>query len=459
MAEKITKAERIRQMEKQALKDALQGNLNKYIDSGITPKHFSKFKTEWEWVLKTDQQYGKAPTLDSFGYEFPALVFPERIDSTELIIEQLDKEYKFNVVAPGVNDLIRAMREGRTTEGLDQFLQLVNQATNSQENGVVNLYQTATERLKKYEEAVANPQRSISYGFAEIDKVTGGLWKSDLVILAGKPGTGKTLCGLDSARCVAEQGYKVGYFNGEMDEEELGYRLDTLETHISNFAISNGKAGRDGWILEKYKESIPKIINKKSELLVLSRTSSKAKITPAYLEKFCKRYGIEVLYIDQFSLLDSPSKHRETSEIKYELVRELSIMKKRLGIPIVLLAQIKRQDKVAMKQIKDGEPKFDTSDLSQTRGLEEFGTVIIMIDQKYEKDEHGRIMMNLYFAKNRHGEKEHILTYAWNIDKGERAYIKSNKPLPEYDERTQTAPQPSLCTVQGEEEENGGIPF
>lgn len=440
MAENITKAERIIQMEKQAIKDALQGNLNKYIDSGITPKHFSKFKTEWEWVLKTDQQYGKPPTLDSFGYQFPALMFPERTDATELIIEQLDKEYKFNVVAPGVNDLVKAMREGRTTEGLDHFIALVNQANGSQESGVINLYQAAPERLKSYEESVANPQRTISYGFPEIDKLTGGLWKSDLVIIAGKPGTGKSLCGLDSARCVAGQGYKVGYFNGEMGEDELGYRLDTLETHISNFAISNGKAGRDGSILEEYRKAAPKIANKKAELIVVSRTSSSVKITPSYLEKFCKRYGIEVLYIDQFSLLDSTSRQRETSEIKYELVRELSIIKKRLGIPIVLLAQIKRQDKVAMKQIKDGEPKFDTSDLSQTRGLEEFGTVIIMIDQKYEKDEHGRIMMNLYFAKNRHGEKEHILTYAWNIDKGERSYIKSNKALPCYNNTKSSKP-------------------
>jgi replicative DNA helicase len=136
----------------------------------------------------------------------------------------------------------------------------------------------------------------------------------------------------------------------------------------------------------------------------------------------------------QFSLLDSTSKSRETSEIKYELVRDLKMIQKRLGIPIILLAQIKRQDKALMRQTKEGTPKFDTSDLSQTRGLEEFGTVVIMIDQVFDKDKQGNVMFNLYFAKNRHGEKEHILTYAWNIDKGERTYLSSNKDLPNYDD-------------------------
>lgn len=427
-----TKEEKIKQIEKQALKDALLGNLEKYIDSGIKAEHFSKFKPEWEWIIETEREYGKAPTLDSFGYQFPALEFPELSDATELIIEQLDKEYKFNIVAPGVNDLVRAMREGRTAEGLETFISLIEKANGSkQDTGAINLFAEAENRLKQYEEAIRNPQRSKTYGYEEIDRITGGIWRNDLIILAGRPGTGKSLVALESARCLANAGCKVAYFNGEMGEDEIGYRLDTLESNISNFAISNGIIGKDGNIHETYKKAAPEIAKKKAELLVLSRENSREKITPAYLERFCKRNAIDILYIDQFSLLDSASKFRETSEIRYELVRELKIVGKRLGIPIVLLAQIKRQDKALARQLKEGEPKFDTSDLSQTRGLEEFGTVVIMIEQIFERDEQGRILINLFIAKNRHGEKEHIITYAWNIDKGQRAFIKSNKPLPE----------------------------
>jgi replicative DNA helicase len=293
-----TKAEKITQMEKQAIADALTGNYDKYIDGGITPKHFSKFRQEWEWIVKTERQYGKPPTSDSFGCQFPAMELPEKTDATGLIIDQIDKEYKFNIVALGVNDLIKAMRDGRTSEGLDQFVTLVNQTNGEKESGVINLYETVTNRLKKYEDAVKNPQKAASYGFKEIDQITGGLWSSDLIILAGRAGTGKTLLAIESARCVAKQGYKVGYFNGEMDEYELGYRLDTLETHISNFAISNGKTGRDGAIFETYRQAASKIASEKAELLILNRGTSDAKITPAYLEKFCKRHKIDVLYIE-----------------------------------------------------------------------------------------------------------------------------------------------------------------
>lgn len=458
----IERAGQIVNVEKQAIADVLINGLVKYQEGKVTPQHFNKFKKEWQWIIDVNDKYGESPTLETFKYQFPALELPEKISPVELIIDQLDRQYKFNVLAPAVNDLVASMRAGRANEGLETFISIVSEESGP-EAGVIDLYKEASNRLKQYEYAVSNPEKAITYGYDEIDQITGGIWNNDFIIIAGRPGEGKSLVALDSARAVANQGYKVALFNGEMGNDELGYRLDTMESHLSNFALSNGIAGKDGQIQEKYRVAAQEIANKKAELLVLSRESSSTKITPIYLEKFCKRNEIDVLYIDQFSLLDSTSRFRETSEIRYELVRELKIVGKRLGIPIVLVAQLKRQDKGAKNNAKPGEPKFDTSDLSQTRGLEEFATVILMLEQVFERDAQGRTMLNLLFAKNRHGEREHILTYAWNIDKGERAYIKSNKPLPSYSKGNK--PKVKSTSIQWDKEElpfgddEGGLPY
>ena len=390
--------------------------------------------------------------MDTFLYEFPAIELPSKVDSTELIVEQLDREYKFSAIAPEVNNLVKAMREGRTSEGIAAFVNKAMKVGGKAKANVENLYMTAGRRLQKYKDAVKNPQKTLTYGFEQVDAITGGMWKSDLIIIAGRAGEGKTQIAIESARQVSQQGFKVAFFNGEMDNDELGYRLDTLETHVSNFCISNGKP----CVEMQYIEAIPTIINKKNELLVLSRPEDiDEKITPSYLYRYCQQNAIDVLYVDQFSLLDGESRYRTDQEVSYELVRDIKKMQKRLGIPVVLLAQIKRPDKTA--KTKEGDPKYELSDLGKTRALEEFASVVIMLDQLFEKDENGRAIINFYIGKNRHGVKNNTLTYAFDIDKGYITFLKSTMPLPKYTKVSSNVDiAPTLIETQVEE---GNLPF
>lgn len=426
------KEERDNRFEKQAIKDALSGAYYRYADAGITAEHFDKFRKEWSYIESIGSRYDGLPSIETFKEKFPAIELPETTDPTGMIIEYLDRKHKYDVLVPEVNKLVRAMQEGKVNSGIEDFVRVASQTSGRSTGQSENVFAVAQRRFDLYERRRQSPTPKITTGFAEIDRITGGMGESDLIVIAGEPGQGKSTLGIKSAYEVSQAGKRVAYFNGEMDNDEIGYKIDSFITHLSAFSMLNGRWG----IAEKYREAIQKIKEKTNELYILSRADVADKITPRFLERYCIKHKIEVLYLDQFSLLDSNSRYRTDQEVSYELVRDLKTMQKKLQIPVVLLAQIKRQDKQAKRQTKEGDPVYELSDLGKTRALEEFASVVLMLNQRYDKDERGWIPMDVWVGKNRNGQRGNLLTYVWNFDKGQVEFLKSTQPLPERDEDT-----------------------
>lgn len=412
--------------EKQAIKGALNGEFEKYQDAGISVGHFYKFRREWKYIEDIYKKFGDVPSEETFKESFPAIELPETTDPVNMIVDYLDRRYKYETLVPEVNKLVKAMQEGRVNAGLEDFVKAAAITGGRSVGSTENVFATAQRRYDLYERRRQSPSPKITTGFEEIDRITGGMGESDLIIIAGEPGQGKSTIGIKSAYEVSQAGKRVAYFNGEMDNDEIGYKIDSFITHLSAFSMMNGRWG----IADKYREAIRKIKEKKNELYILTRNDIADRITPKFLERYCIKNKIEVLYLDQFSLLDSNSKYSTDQEVSYELVRDLKTMQKKLQIPVVLLAQIKRQDKATKRMTKEGNPVYELSDLGKTRALEEFASVVLMLNQRYEKDERGWIPMDVWIGKNRNGQRGNILTYVWNFDKGEVEFLKSTQPLP-----------------------------
>ena len=104
----------------------------------------------------------------------------------------------------------------------------------------------------------------VKTGFAELDKLIGG-WErqEELATIAARPGIGKSWVLLKCAIAALEQGLNVGIYSGEMSERKVGYRFDTLVSHISNYSISKGVVD----IQNEYKNYIDSLKNKFSGCL------------------------------------------------------------------------------------------------------------------------------------------------------------------------------------------------
>jgi replicative DNA helicase len=448
--------------EKGIIADMLGGNLAFYMDAKLTPDYFGKFKKEVSYIMSIYANYGGKPSALTFKATFPAFEIPTDYDPPAMMLKAIRKKYIFQQSFPIVNELNKDMEKGDVDQGIEKFVASLQKIHGVTDNKVINVYRDVDIRYRHYEELRANPEKYITYGFPEWDTMLGGLGRADLVVIAGRAGEGKSICAIKMGMAQSLAGYRVAYFNGEMDEDEIGYRVDTLMTGISNYGMAQGKE----YVAEKYASAVVHIRETKATtgedavFLILSKNEMDDKITPKYLEKFCRQNNIDVLIIDQFSLLDSVSKMRQDSEISYELSRDIKHMQKSLKIPVVLLAQIKRQDKKQQAARKEGAPKYELSDLSKTRGLEEFASVVILLDNQYERDYRGWAVINFFFGKSRGSKaRGNTLTYAWDIDKGNIEFLKSTQPLAYAP--TSTPERPKAPPPQGklvEADEHGLVP-
>ena len=217
---------------------------------------------------------------------------------------------------------------------------------------------------------------------------------SKLIVLAGRPGMGKTALALSMARSLAERGTRVGFLSIEMDKESLA---DRMLGHIANINP----------LLFYARESLnKKAIDTLSEsagyLATLPLFVDDSECTIRDVERKCRKFkkmGCEIVFIDQLSKIRG-----RPGQTKFEQYSDncsaIALIKKELRIPIVLLCQINR----GAEQRKDARPEM--SDLKQTGMIEEDADMVLLIYRPgyYNKDV-DQSVTDIILAKNRQGAK------------------------------------------------------
>lgn len=204
----------------------------------------------------------------------------------------------------------------------------------------VTLKKSLKEVLEKYE--VINREKrhltGVPSGFPEIDALTGGFQKSDLIIIAGRPGMGKTAFALSIARNAAVEGkVPVGIFSLEMSLEQITLRLICMETNVDMHALRTGRLTPEEW------QKISGLVGRISDAPIfiddtpaLSTLELRAKARRLKAE-----HDIGLIIVDYLQLMQSPkaeSREREISMIS----RSLKSLAKELEIPVIALSQLRR---------------------------------------------------------------------------------------------------------------------
>ncbi len=231
-------------------------------------------------------------------------------------------------------------------------------------------------------------------GFTLLDSITSGLNKSDLIIIAARPGMGKTSFAMNIARNVAKTSNKdVVTFNLEMSKEQLATRLLSTEARVESSALRNGRIKTEDWVTlatsAAYLSTLPMLIDDTASMTV---QQMKAKL------RRVKNLGLVI--IDYLQLMGSTSHSDNRVTVISEITRQLKVMAKELDVPVILLSQLSR----AVESRNDKRPML--SDLRESGSIEQDADIVLFLyrDAYYNKESQRQNVSECIVAKNRHGE-------------------------------------------------------
>lgn len=232
-------------------------------------------------------------------------------------------------------------------------------------------------------------------GYTKLDRLLNGFKKGELVILAGRPGMGKTVTALNLMDGLADNGNKVLLNELEMTEEAIGMRRLSYRTNIKSIAIQNGKLTDEEFI---------KITNEYNKLAIRGNVYTDCSYNQSLLTimtraKVIKETkGLDVLIIDYLGLMEMQVKDTKANAVG-EITRGLKILAKKLDINIILLCQLSRN----VEGRVDKRPML--SDLRDSGSIEQDADIVIFTYRdSYYKREVTEETIELIVAKNRNGK-------------------------------------------------------
>ncbi len=251
----------------------------------------------------------------------------------------------------------------------------------------------------------------IKTGLTALDKTICGLVSPDLIIIAARPGQGKTACALSiTYNTSIKNNIPCAWFSLEMDGVQLVRRLASIDTGICHERIRNGTTSREEDI--QLGTSIDKISNCK--IFIEDKTSINVRDIRTRCALLKKKHGIKYIVVDYIQLMagtDTKGKSRE--QIVSDISRALKCIAKELEIPVIALSQLSR----AVEARPDKMPQL--SDLRESGGIEQDAdeVVFLMRPEYYHMTEPVQIGETEYhpaglcignIAKNRHGSTKHV---------------------------------------------------
>ena len=237
----------------------------------------------------------------------------------------------------------------------------------------------------------------LSTGLHDLDRKINGLNKTDLLLIAARPGMGKTSMALNIALNVAKKYPKtVAFFNLEMSREQMAMRLLANESFVDLQKLITGQLTEEDW----GKLSIASSALSQTDI----RVDDNPTITVAEMNAKCRRIeNLGLVFIDYLQLMTAaaPGKTGENRvNVVSEISRALKIMAKELNVPVVCMSQLSR----ANESRTDKRPML--SDLRESGAIEQDADCVMFLyrDDYYHKDSEEKNVAECIVAKNRHGE-------------------------------------------------------
>ena len=354
-------------------------------------------------VLENMKQNGYYDENQSRGYILQLMDTTPTAANVGEYIEILKDKTLLRQVAEAASGLTAMIQEGTATgqdilEAAEQRIYSIRQGRAAR--GLTPISQILIDVYDRLEELAASDRAipGLSTGLRDLDRAISGLNKSDLILLAARPGMGKTSMALNILLDAGKKsGKKVAFFSLEMSREQLALRLISSECFVDNKKLVTGKLADEDW------ESVAAAADSLNRSAILIDDDSG--VTVADILAKCRRVeDLGLIVIDYLQLMQSAGGKTRGGDNRQQIVsdisRSLKIMAKDLNVPVLCLSQLSR----ANESRQDKRPML--SDLRESGAIEQDADIVLFLYREgyYNKETDNPNLSECIIAKNRHGE-------------------------------------------------------
>jgi replicative DNA helicase len=302
--------------------------------------------------------------------------------ANDIISQASDSKDAPQNVIDSAEQRIFEIRQGKDSKGLTKIDEIIL---------------GAYDRLQKLASDSKDEFKGFPSGFSALDNIINGLNRSDLIILAARPGMGKTSFALNIATNMARKTNKdVAIFSLEMSKEQLATRILSSESRVDMKSLQTGELTTEDWerlaVNAQQISSMPIYVDDTSGLSV-SEIKAKAR----------RLRNLGLIVIDYLQLMEGRGSENRVQEVS-AMTRALKIMAKDLNVPVITLSQLSR----ASDRRDDKRPLL--ADLRESGSIEQDADIVMFLyrDGYYNPQSEKPNIAECIVAKNRHGETKSI---------------------------------------------------
>ena len=352
--------------------------------------------------MKQNGSYDEATTYDYIRQLMLVTLTAANVEEYISIVRDKSLLRRVADTAGGITDLVRegSATGADTLTAAEQRIYEIRKSEESGNQGLEPISKVVMSVYDRLQELAANDSAvpGLPTGFPDVDNAISGLNPSDLILLAARPGMGKTSMALNMLLHTGKfSGKSVAFFSLEMSREQLAMRLISNESFVELKRLITGRLNQDDWdkvAAASASLSQTKILIDDNPMLSVADMNAKCRLV--------KDLGLVVIdYLQLMTSAGGPAKYGENrQQIVSDISRSLKIMAKELNVPVLCLSQLSR----ANESRSDKRPML--SDLRESGAIEQDADIVMFLYREgyYDPDTEDRNLAECIIAKNRHGE-------------------------------------------------------
>ena len=396
--------EEVNKIVEEVTTDMFYDERNKFIFNAIKSLHESRTPID---ITTIKDELDKDKKLNTVGLDYIADVIDSVVTSANLdFYIKIIKDYAIrrNLIDTATDIINTTYEDENINVLLDSAEKNILNVVRARSVGsfmpiqeVLRNAQAKLEELAKHKQTITG----LETGFPDFDKITTGLHGGEMIILAARPGMGKTALALNMATFAASRTKKaVAIFNFEMSAEMLVNRMISATGQIDSYKLQTGNMLEKDW--KRYNEALSQL----SEINIYIEDNVSSTVQD--IRAKCRRLansenGLGLVVIDYLQLVNSGNKRVESRQVEVsEISRSIKTMALELDVPVIALAQLSR----SAEKRESNQPML--ADLRESGSLEQDADMVLFINRKdyYEKakDFNNKIVpAELTIAKHRKG--------------------------------------------------------